>query len=308
VGPVIGSTGGGSSDGPEPDGTPWGTVAAPSSDTGGTGSSTCRRLAEVEEATTPASRAAAGQLRDARQRWRLAFRRSPAAPALAQRDATAAWEQAVLASGLPVVVSAGDRPRPRLVFAAALPAGAAAERDLADLFLHERRPAWDVRERLTGVLPEGVELVDLHDVWLGEAPLPGVVTAADWRVVLEDGPSPPELRDAALALLAADSLPRNRIRSGSAAAYDLRPLLDDIAVEDATPPTLRIRTLFHMERGVGRPDEVVAELADQAGLALAVRSLIRTGLVLAPPKSDRADPGRRSGRAGPPGGGGRPSS
>ena len=63
-----------------------------------------------------------------------------------------------------------------------MPSGLTGDRELADLYLPERRTAADVRARLDGNIPQGHRLVDVHDVWLGEPPLPGLVVAADYSV------------------------------------------------------------------------------------------------------------------------------
>ena len=244
-----------------------------------------------------------------RQRWRLVYARSESAPHLAQRDQQAAWEAGLRASGLPVVGQELVPPRPRIAFAAPLGVGLPAERELADLFLAERLPVAVVRDALEANLPEGHRLVELLDVWLGEAALPGQVVAADYRVGVriggadlaegEPAPSAPDaLADAARRLLRESSLPRTRDKGGQPVAYDLRPLLADIGVieaggsaagSDPSGPAapqpnriqFRIRVRHDPERGVGRPEEVLAALAELAGLELGLESLVRERVLLA---------------------------
>lgn len=194
----------------------------------------------------------------------------------------------MLASGLPVVLSGTRSPRPRLVFAASLPAGAGAEADLADLLLHQARPVWDVRVRLLDHLPGGVELVDLFDVWLGEPALPALVVAADWQVRLVEPQPASDLAAAAAQIMAATTLPRERPRGTAAGSYDLRPLVEHI---EAPGPAgeVSIRTRFHPERGVGRPDEVVRALAERLGQPLTIGRLVRSRLILDSPRADPRD-------------------
>ena len=239
---------------------------------------------------------------DACQRWRVVYRRGAEAPPLAQRDQLSAWEASVLVSGLPLAGADLPDPRPRLVFAAPLVVGMEAEREMVDLFLVERRPVADVRVRLAGSLPAGHELVAVHDVWLGEPPLSGQVNAADYRVevVRPDGGAVDRARVAAAcaALLAASELPRTRDKGGRVVAYNLRPLVADVAIvtdvqvaagtspmtwtdADDRPTVLRIRTRFDPVRGVGRPEEVVAALAELSAAPLEVRSMVRERLFLA---------------------------
>lgn len=201
----------------------------------------------------------------------------------------------MLDSGLPVLVSDGPRSRPRLSFGAPLPVGVAAEADLIDLVLTERVPTWRVREALEPRLPEGWTLVDLYDVWLAGPALPGLVVAADYRILVEAADAAGE-EDAAIEpadvaarvdaaarrLVEARTLPRRRVKGGGTVEYDLRPLLVDVCLVDVGPPiAIGVRTRFDPERGAGRPDEVVAALADAAGIELAPRSVVRERLVLA---------------------------
>lgn len=155
-----------------------------------------------------------------------------------------------------------------------------AERERFDLFLTARWGIADVRERLERGLPAGHALVDLEDVWLGEPALAGQVVAADYRIGLLVAVDGARLREAAARLLAEPTLPRARQKGGRTIQYDLRPLLEDVRT-DGDPPELRVRTRFDPERGVGRPEEVVAALAEAAGLPLDPASIVRERLILA---------------------------
>jgi len=235
---------------------------------------------------------------------------------LPQRDQLAAWEASLALSGLPLERVGIAGTRPRLVFAAPLSVGMAAERELVDLFLDDRRPMAEVRGRLAGSLPTGHELVDLYDVWMGEPPLPAQVTAAEYRVEVtaaarrmessaadRDGDATGDQGSAGLAdradavsglgtlatscadLLRAGKLPRSRDKGGRAVFYDLRPLVLDVrvATDPGGPPgtaVLMIQTRFDPERGVGRPGEVLAALSELAGVLLTARTIVRERLFL----------------------------
>ena len=228
-----------------------------------------------------------------RQRWRAVYRRRPDAPRLPQSEQLEAWERSLATSGLPLAGLELPVPRPRLVVAAPLAVGVAGERELADLYLVDRRAAAEVRVRLAGSLPAGHELVDVHDVWLGEPPLPGQVVAADYRVRLErpaDADPAPDVGVARAALSAAcarllggSELPWTRRKGVREISFDLRALIADVAVltEDRLELDLRIRTRFDPVRGVGRPEDVVAALAELSALAIDVRSIVRERLYLA---------------------------
>lgn len=217
-----------------------------------------------------------------RQRWRVTFGRGPGAPATTHRELADAW-CAGLAARLPLPRSEAARQRPPLTFAAPLPVGVAAECELADLYLAERLPAWHVREAVCDSAPAGVVVTTLYDVWLGAPALAASVAAADYRIALANDPAcdASHLRAAAARLLSAATLERRRPKGNDSVAYDLRPLLAAIDVQDGAPLLLLVRTLFHPERGAGRPEEVLAALADALERPLAAAAIVRERILLA---------------------------
>ena len=228
---------------------------------------------------------------ESRQRWRLTFCRDliPGEQGLVGRDYVAAWEEALGQSALPVAQTAAGRPRFSL--AAPLPASSAAEAELAELWLAARLPAWRLREALTPPLPAGHRITDLEDVWMGGPALAGRVAAADYRVTLADNLDEREVAAAARRLLDTPSLPRSRAKGSAVKSYDLRPLLISIRIGGgdagnntegrAEPLVVRLRTRIHPELGSGRPEEVLAALADEVGVALQPAETVRERLVLA---------------------------
>ncbi len=198
----------------------------------------------------------------------------------------------------------GPRGRPRFAAAAPLAAAIPGEAELLDVWLTQRLPRWRVREALAAVLPPGHSMGDVYDVWLGEAPLPGRVTASVYRAVLPPDADPAAVRAAAEALLAAGALPRERRKGEAMIAYDLRPFVQaiEVAEVDAVPgggipivgPTLRMTLRHDPEKGIGRPEDLLAALEEQVGFALEIRSLVRERLVLAAlPVAEEPGPRRR---------------
>jgi radical SAM-linked protein len=199
------------------------------------------------------------------------------------------WHDALRMSALPIAVQDGEEARPKLAFAAPLPAAARGEAELADLWLVERVPLWRLRESLAEHLPAGHRWVGAEDIWLGAPPLPGQVAAAEWRIELAPlRGSIAAVADAARGLLRSTSLLRAREKGGVSRTYDLRPLMSDVAVEPGSDAALRIVTRFDPALGTGRPEEVVAALAERADIAIEIRSMIRKRLILnepAPPST-----------------------
>ena len=244
------------------------------------------RLADVTGPTDPAPA-------EPRQRWRITFARDPVAADQVGRLVLDAWQDCLVASGLPVAgLDAGGTGRARLAFAAPLPAGARGDAELADLWLVERRPLWAVREALADRLPAAHRWIAAEDVWLGAPALAGRVVAADWRIELA-GPAidRDRLADAARQLIGARSLPRVRVKGGSERRYDLRVLVESVELDAGVDsvsgrpaagggPGLAVRTRFHPELGPGRPDEVIAALAEALGVQLGIAAIARVRLIL----------------------------
>lgn len=218
-----------------------------------------------------------------RQRWRVVFARGEQARYLSHLDAVTQWERAFRRGSIPVATTGGFNARPKLVFAAPLQLGMLAEHELADIFLDERLTAPDLRTRLMAGMPAGYGLVDLHDVWVGAPAIAPQLVAADYRMTLF-GVERAELATAALGLLAAGRLQRERRREAKTVAYDLRPLIVDLQARDSDPAAvapddgpaaaagLWMRLRHSQERGSGRADEVVAALADALGRSAVVAS------------------------------------
>lgn len=217
-----------------------------------------------------------------RQRWRLTLARGPDAPRLAGRELNEAWDAALEAAGLPLARGGGgSKPKSPVAFAAPLPVGMAAEAELMDVLLCDRWPAWRAREALIGAMLPGWTLADVEDVWLGAPALAAAVCAADYRIALLGGDvDAASLAGAAERVLHARSIFRTRDKGGSSVRYDLRPLLESIEVGAGSPVVLRVRTRFDPQLGNGRPEEVVAALADELGHDLVIDEIVRERLVL----------------------------
>jgi radical SAM-linked protein len=217
---------------------------------------------------------------EAVQRWRLAFRRGAPALELGPPEIARAWEGALAEAGVPVVMTAAAKPRPRLTFAAALPPGRVAEHELADFVLAERWTLPRLRSALAGVVPDGFAVVDLFDVWLGAPSVTAALNAISHRATVS-GANLAELEGAVQALLESPRLERTRVKGGERRmSYDLRPLVLALQASAARPDTLIVRmTLRTSSDGPsGRPDELILALGEVLGRPLELGDLVRERL------------------------------
>jgi hypothetical protein len=201
------------------------------------------------------------------QRWRLNFSRTANAGDSNQREQLAAWDSALEAAGLRDPAAAEV---PKLIIAAPIPAGLTADLELADLFLPRRSTAADLRTRLRENMPAGHLLGGLHDVWLGEPALPGLVVAGDYRVEITSpaGPegAPIDVAGAVATFLAMLTIDRTKTRADRPRSGNLRPLVMDIRC--VTDARLWMRLRFDPILGTGRPEEIVQAIGMLAGQPL----------------------------------------
>ena len=236
-----------------------------------------------------------------RQRWRLVVARTEAARDRPHRQVQGAWDAALDATSLPFVGPDRAMRKGRLAFAAPVPVGMTAERELLDLLLAERMTRAAVRAALLAVMPADHVLIDLFDVWPGEPTLAGQVVAADYRATIAapietESQSRPighdDLIAAAAVLLALRTIERSREKGDGRVAIDIRPHILGLRVdrrpESGDRPVVEMRLRLGGDQGVGRPEEVIDALSVEVGMPLSA-SVVRERVILA---SDVNETGR----------------
>jgi radical SAM-linked protein len=211
-------------------------------------------------------------------RYRLAFAKEGPLRWIGHLDLQTTFSRTLRRAKLPLWFSKGYHPRPKLVFASALPLGCSSSCELCDLWLREELEAEGVLTRLVAAAPPGLRFT-AAELIVGRAPaVTTLVQSASYRVTL-----PPELSaddEAKLALgarvealLAVESLPRHRRGKD----YDLRPLI--LALELAADAQQLVCELMAREGKNGR----IEELLDALELDPATCGKARTALHLESP-------------------------
>jgi radical SAM-linked protein len=189
-------------------------------------------------------------------------------------DLLRSLERTLRRAAIPMAVSQGFNPRPKIVFAQALGLGIEAEREVVELDLAQAMEPGEVLARLRGAAPPGFEWVE------AEAAAPGRAARAEavqYRVDV-----PPERREAAREALAqflsGTSRPYTRHRPDRDVAIDLRPFVIDAELDSLGCLRLRMKVT---PNGSARPEEVIDTLGLRDLLA-AGAVLVRTEVELAP--------------------------
>ena len=210
-----------------------------------------------------------------RQRLRITFARGEAIKYISHLDLARAWERAFRRAGVPLAYSQGFNRRPKMAFAAALPVGYTATAEMVDILLEKPLAPLDLARRLAVALPPGLQVVSIEEVDLKLPALQSQVRAAEYRVNVVWTGDRADLEARIAALLAASTLPRERVRKGRRRQYDLRPLVEDLKLEDGDAGGYRLwMRLRHGAGGTARPENVL----DALGLADVPFSVERTGL------------------------------
>jgi radical SAM-linked protein len=206
--------------------------------------------------------------------YRLQVAKLGGARFLSHLDVLRALLRSMRRAGLPLALSQGFNPQPKVAFAGALALGPESEAEFVDLELAEAMPVVDVASRLARAMPPGFilrqaalaprrgkALASYEAVCRYEArPLGGDAAGA-----AGDGAAGQSERIVALGrearrLLDSPSLPVSR-RSGK--QVELRPLLVTLGVgAGATGEPLVVAELLTGPGGTGRPDDLLRLLGE----------------------------------------------
>ena len=147
-----------------------------------------------------------------------------------------------------------------------------------DVFL-ERKVSLDFFTKVVSEqLPRGIKILGIEDFWPKLPSLQSLVRFAEYRVEVESGREPQEVRRALHALVEKKSLPWQHIRDKETRSYDLRQLIDNLSLmgQDDSKYIFEMR-LRTDPSGSGRPDQVMLALA----FSESPGSIHRTKLILA---------------------------
>lgn len=166
---------------------------------------------------------------------RISYRKLGKVRFLGHLDMARLWERGLRKAAVPVAMSAGFTPRPKVSFGLALPTGAESVVELFDVTLdddpddddgvdHERLQA-----SLSGAMPPGIDVLDVDSasplVWS----LQEDVTATTWVMAI-DSASQNEMYDRVSEVVDAPEIWIERERKGERRRDDVRPGVLDLRV------------------------------------------------------------------------------
>ncbi|HZZ70799.1 MAG TPA: TIGR03936 family radical SAM-associated protein [Pirellulales bacterium] len=187
-----------------------------------------------------------------RQRIRIRFRKQEDLRWISHRDLLRTWERLFRRAGLPLSMTEGFHPKPRMNFPSALAVGIAGLEEIVEIELCEERTAEDLAALLPRFCPPGLAIGGV-EVLAANSRKPQV------RSVTFALPVPPARQGdlvARMGVLLSESA-HWITRELRAAPLDLRPLVEDLQLRDGV---LEMRLRVQQE-GSARPREVLQALA-----------------------------------------------
>lgn len=172
-------------------------------------------------------------------------------------------------ASLPVAMSQGFHPQPRLAFATPLPTGMASEGELMDVTLTEDVPPADFVARFNAAAPEGLVAHEAWSVALESKSLMAQVRASEYEAHVPAHVADAEdLRTRTDVFVAKGSHLLTRRSKKGDKDVDIRPLVERLHVRPNGEGTVLAMRLVDTSGAKGRPEEIVsALLGKDAGAA-----------------------------------------
>ncbi len=166
-------------------------------------------------------------------RMRLRFAKNGAMRYLSHLELITVFTRAVSRGGVPILFSQGFHPHPRFSFGTATSVGVESRAEYMDMFVAAGISAEEVRERLNGVLPEGLQILESAEMDVKSPSISTLIDATRYRITL-DNMAADELSERCVQFLAHDSFVIQRTKKGDVQEVDLRNETVSLTAEGQT--------------------------------------------------------------------------
>lgn len=191
-------------------------------------------------------------------RFRLRYAKRGNARFLSHLDVVRAMGRCLRRAQLPLALSGGYNPQPKVAYGTALAFGLESEAEYLDLELARPLAAAEVARRVSREMPAGFELREVRQVPLGRPALQSYPAVTSYLARPGPGVTPPAgLEERVAELLARESVAV--VRHGGRAREARRYMVAVEWREGPGEPALGLE-LASDNRGGGRPDEVLEAL------------------------------------------------
>jgi len=169
-------------------------------------------------------------------RMRLRFAKAGAMRYLSHLELITVFTRAVSRGAVPILFSQGFHPHPRFSFATATSVGVESTAEYMDMFVADGIPAGEVLQRLNGVLPAGLKILEAEQVDVKSPSLSTLIDKTRYRITV-DGVSPERLSELCVQFMAHTGFVIQRKKKGEIQTVDLR---GEVAALSATASSIEL--------------------------------------------------------------------
>lgn len=188
------------------------------------------------------------------------------------------WERAVKRAGLPMRMTQGFNPRPRIIFPHALGLGITSMHEEVELELHKRLDIDSILHAVKDAAGDtlGIEsIIDLPPVKKSR-----LIVSSSYVIEGWENNSLEQLEDATKKIAALPEIVVQRGAPNQTRSMDIRPFIKTLdAVQNEESPVLML-TLTHTLTGSARPDEVASLAASILGVDKFSLAITKTDMIL----------------------------
>ena len=181
------------------------------------------------------------------------------------RDFQRSLERALRRAEVPVAMSAGFSPHPRISYANSAPTGAASHAEYLEVAVTEPCDPAKVRADVSAFLPQGFDLVRV--VVATDRDLPTRLQASVWHIELQ-GESLSEVSSSVASFLAADEVMVSRMMKDGIRRFDARAAVAAlrVGVSETDLGCVILSAVVRHQAPAVRPDDILSALREQGGL------------------------------------------
>lgn len=190
-------------------------------------------------------------------RYRILYSKTEPLRYTGMLDIQHIWERLFRRAHLDLAYSQGFHPQPRIQQAAPLPLSFLSTYEVLDFWLEGECDSAAIFNSIRVTAQPGLEIQHLEEVDAPSPPLQTLLEFATYVVTDLVGIDPNHMEEKIALIIKKDSIIRERRNK----TYDLRPLINEIMVNDPLNNLIRLEfKLSAREAATGRPDELIAAL------------------------------------------------
>lgn len=200
--------------------------------------------------------------------WRIRMTKTGPTKYMSHLDFIRTFERSARRADLPITLSGGFNPRPRMSFSPALPVGVSSCSEFVDIMLRESVDIDEASDALNESFPAGMRIVSSRILPPDTPALSAIIQAASYRLDLH-GETQVRLdcvMKAIDTLLASDSLKVTRVTPKGVREVDLRPLIYEMRADAHSSFVSVYATCASGSKGNVRPFDLAEVILESEGI------------------------------------------